>query len=461
MKKKSVWHVFSDAYEGMKNAVTRTHNKKASSPESMYSNIVGYENTPATANLIKKLKKREKLIETNERRGKTSKDKRNLAATNAFMLGDIYRYNELENAQSDIDRERAREMAGDYYTRAMLRIGNHAVDTVTMNETADGPTIDTMIDRAAEFFREHSDLPPNVEINFDNLRETARNARTQVYCAPIPASSAKTKRKPGQSAKQHAQENFYAQRNIRSDPQNVHEPQVSNEIEHIYKIIQHENDKEEMVTGGALNRVKVTPNAIKKEVEAYKFSDEETKKRALSVLETMSRDNSITKLHDTEKNVLINVWKRINSSDNQGNRENLKDSFMDALANGMEKNYSGDYVQVCTNGRCSRIINSLTLIDASPEISKPVKTRDMMKNEILSSAYAIVQEELSKTTPDVAKAYSGSTPESQINEELQGRVDSFVQDVKDKIDKKVRKDYENQADQGAIDNFILDAQAGV
>jgi hypothetical protein len=476
MKKKHPANMFSDAYDGMVHAITRKYDKTFTSPDKLYESLVGYENDEITELTLNKLKKQEKLIQTNERRGKTSKSKRNAAATNAFMLGDIYRYNTMENAEDELERQQAREMAGDYYTRAIQRIGNHAVDTVIDNETANGPTVDAMIDRAQEFFATNEDLPVGMEIDFTNVRDNVRDARVQAYFGPAqpirpparrtePARTVrKIKRKPNQTVKQNAQENFYAARNIRSDPQNVHETQVSNELERIYRHIQHENDKEEMITGGITNRRNLTISDIREAVQSHKgFSDEDTRQRALSVLNTMSTGNDISKLHDNETNVVTNVWKRIHSSDNTGNRENLRNSFMDALASGQELNHYGDYATVCANGRCGRIINSLTLMDNNETISKPLKTREIMKNEIFSKSYTILNNELMKASTDVAKAYNGATPESQIDDDLQRRLDQFEARVKDKIDSNIRDDYRDVdgTDAAALDNLIKDAQAGI
>ena len=135
---------------------------------------------------------------------------------------------------------------------------------------------------------------------------------------------------------------------------------------------------------------------------------------------------------------------------------------MDALASGQELNHYGDYATVCANGRCGRVINSLTLMDANDTISKPIKTREIMKNEIFSKSYAILHTELMKAPTDVAKAYNGATPESEIDEELQSRVEHFQERVKEKIANTIREDYRDSSiDPQTLDNFIRDAHAGI
>jgi hypothetical protein len=224
-----------------------------------------------------------------------------------------------------------------------------------------------------------------------------------------------------------------------------------------------ENDKEDMITGGAENHQNIDIAAIRKEILAHSFTSEPARQRAISVLETMGKGGEVTALHDNEKNILINVWKRVHSSDNDDRRQFLKDAFMDSLSNGMEKNYYGDYAMVCANGRCDRVINSLTLIDSNPEISKPVKTKEIMRNEVLAKSYTILQEELKRADTAVVRAYNGSTPESEITTEVQGQVDDFITRVKGKIETQVRDDYKESdvRDPGIIDNLIKDAQSGV
>lgn len=466
-KKEKLSNLFSDTYESMIYAITKNSDKSKNDPEKIYNGMVGYEKNDIIKKTSTKLKKREKLLLDHERRGKLTKNKINEAVTNSFMLGDIYRFSEMENAQNELERVRAIEMAGDYYMRTMNRIRNNPVDTIIGNEIENGPTIDMMIDRADEFFQVNDDLPVNIEINFNDLRDTMRDARAQAYLgnhvAPRTSVKKRPLRKPNQTVKQFTQEQFYEPKNIRSDAQNVHEPQVSNSISQIYTVIKHENDKEDMLTGGLDNRKNLDLGSIKQAVTEHNFTDEPGRQRALSVLETMSKGGEVTVLHDNEKNILLNVWRRIHSGDNSEQREFLKDAFMDSLSNGMEKNYYGDYAMVCANGRCDRVINSLTLIDSNPLISKPIKTKEIMRNEILSKSYSILQDELKRAPTNVAKAYNGSLSESQIDADLQNQVDVFVNNVKDKIETQIREDYKESDVRGetTLDNLIKDAQSGV
>lgn len=469
VKKEKFGNMFADAYDSMVHTVTRNYDKSSNAPTTIYNRMVGYEKGDNITRASEKLKKKENMYTNHERRGKLSRKHQNAAATNSFMLGDIYRFSEMENAENEIERDRAREMAGNYYTRTLTRMGTLPIDTVIGNEAADGPTVDMMIDRADEFFRDN-DLPANIEIDFDGLRNTMRNARVQAYLGranttnttnTIKKRSSKPK-KPDQTNKQYAQEQFYEPKNVRSDPQNVHETQVSNDLQKIYNHILYENNKEDMITGGIDNRQGVTIESIREAINSRNFSDESERRRALSVLETMSKGGEVTKLNDNERNILLNVWKRIHSSDNDHQRANLQESLIDSLSSGMEKNYFGDYAMVCANGRCARVINSLTLLDANKDISKPPVTKEIMKNEIFSKSYRILEDQLKKAPVDVAKAYNGLTPESQIDEDLNKRVEEFTKNVKDKIEKQIRSDYKSSsASSETIENLIKDAQSGV
>lgn len=466
-KKEKLSNIFSDTYESMVYAVTKSNNKSKNDPEKIYNSMVGYEKNDIIKKASIKLKKREKLLSDHEKRGKLTKNKINEAVTNSFMIGDIYRFSEAENAQNELERIRAIEMAGDYYMRTINRIRNNPLDTIIGNEIENGPTVDMMIDRADEFFQVNDDLPVNIEINFNNLRDVMRDARAQAYLGNHVTSRTPSKklptRKHNQTIKQFNQEQFYEPKNIRSDAQNVHEPQVSKSISQIYDVIKHENDKEDMITGGLDNRKDLDIGSIRTEVTKHKFMDEPARQRALSVLETMSKGGEVTVLHDNERNILLNVWRRIHSGDNSEQREFLIDAFMDSLSNSMEKNYYGDYAMVCANGRCDRVINSLTLIDSNPVISKPIKTKEIMRNEILSKSYNILQGELKRAPANVAKAYNGSLSESQIDTDLQNQVDNFVNNVKDKIETQIREDYKESDlhNEATLENLIKDAQSGV
>jgi len=469
-KKEKLANLFSDAYDNMVYTVSRDGAKN--SPEKVYNSMVGYEKSDIINKASNRLKKKEKLLTDHEKRGKLKGRKHNEAAVNSFMLGDIYRFSELENAQDEIERDRAREMTGDYYMRTMTRIRNNPLDTIIGNELDRGPTVDMMIDRADDFFQLNDDLPVNIEIDFDNLRNTVRDARVEAYLGnprihntvitQTPAKK-RTPRRANQNDKQYSQEQFYEPKNIRSDAQNVHESQVSHDIGRIYTAIKFENDKEDMVSGGIDNRQNITTDAIRQAIATHNFANEAARQRARTVLDTMASGGDITTLHDNERNIILNVWKRIHSGDNDGRKEFLKEAFMDSLSNGMEKNYYGDYAMVCANGRCDRVINSLTLIDNNPTISKPVKTKEIMKNEVFSKSYNILQEELKRAPTNVAKAYNGTTPEDQIDEDLQRQVDDFTSGVKDKIETQIREDYKESdvRDVGTIDNLIKDAKSGI
>lgn len=473
-KKEKLANVFSDAYDSMVHTVTCSYDKTTGLPEKLYNNMVGYEKSENMNNASAKLKKKEKLYQSHEQRGNLSRNQQNAAATNSFILGDIYRFSEMENAENEIERDRAREMAGEYYNRTLMRINARPVDTVIGNEIGDGPTVDMMIDRADEFYQINNDLPTNIEIDFNNLRDTVRAARVMAFLggandgnnntATVMNNTPKRKRVPrkhNQTTKQYAQERFYEPKNIRSDPQNVHETQVSGDLERIYTNIKFENDKDDMITGGVDNRQGVSIEDIRNAINAHKFSKEDERRRALTVLDTMNNGGEITKLHDNERNVLLNVWKRIHSSDNDNRRDNLRASLIDSLASGMEKNYYGDYAMVCANGRCGRVINSLTLLDANKDISRPIKTKEIMKNEVFSKSYKILENELKKAPADVVKAYNGTTPESQINAELTKRVDDFMDNVKSKIETQIRADYDGSTNDATLENLIKDAQSGV
>lgn len=314
-----------------------------------------------------------------------------------------------------------------------------------------------MINRIEDFYedyiaRETLDLNNQIPFrrpNFNRIRETVRNKRLQ---------------NTEPTNKKNSLKKYYKERKITNDPQNVHDSQVGNDIKNVYDRIRQKNSLEEGFP---------TLEEIKSAILKHKFTSADKQDRALRAFEKLSQKNLNTKLNTTEDQILLNVWKRINSPENAAHRVGLRDVLFDSMADSIELNRYGEYMEVCLVGRCNRILQSLTLLDKDPEIATPIKTTEILRNEILSKSYVIIQNELKKAPLDVSNAYNGITyigphqaalTENQnVNNDqqnLNAKIKEFENKTKLEIERLIRQEYIG-VDPKILDNLIKDAQAGV
>jgi hypothetical protein len=110
-------------------------------------------------------------------------------------------------------------------------------------------------------------------------------------------------------------------------------------------------------------------------------------------------------------------------------------------------------------GRCARVLGALTLLDSNPEIAKPMKTKEIMRDEAFSKAHKIVQDILKATPKNIVDAYN-SGPNTQISEQVQTQIHQLEADMRTKIETTLREDYKD-SNVASLNTIISDALAGV
>ncbi len=259
--------------------------------------------------------------------------------------------------------------------------------------------------------------------------------------------------------KQLTQDNYFGEQEIRNDPQNVHETQVNNDMLRIYQNVAHRNDQDpEFMNVNNQNPGANSISEIREYAKTYKFADPKHRDRALKTINKMAEGNWITNLHARESDILDNVWKRSKSADNRANQAELRAALMDSLADCVESGYNGQDYQVCASGRTARVLNSLTLLDTDEKISAPVRTAEILRNEVFTKSHKIIQDALKETDDETARAYNGAleTPAPDV----EYKVKAFEAHVKERINNTLRDEY-HDVDQKVLTNLITDAQAGV
>lgn len=162
---------------------------------------------------------------------------------------------------------------------------------------------------------------------------------------------------------------------IKSSSQNVHDTNVNDELSNRYQAIKNSqlaNDSNGILFTNMID-----------------FIEKNDKNK--SIVKNFNYDEEISRFKDQESNIWYTVWKRIHAPENTDNIESLMNSFRDAVIDCTE-----DGSTVCTVGRVTRALNSLTLMDKNTKIASPVKTDDIERKEVYDKAYDILQRELNK-----------------------------------------------------------------
>lgn len=448
---KSTGSLPSAPFSGLKNAASKTYDEYFAGPESLYHKTVGHVNNDTTKMAVTKARKKEKMNKRNEKFADISDKNMNEATTNAFILGDLLRFNVAPNTEN---REDIRQEAANAYQNVLNRVTRNP-DAVIAGHHDNLPAPEYMVDRIEDFYENYIaqavfDFDTN---RFDQARDNLRHARVRAATQPRLVGVRKIKKrvKSNASDKQKHQDAYFEERAVGNDPQNVHESEITNQMRNIYKLVAQENKK--------LNDTH-NIKQIKQAVKGHEFETPEKRKRALKALNIIQGGHWVSSLNDREDKVLLNVWTRIHDPRNKENKDSLKTALMDSLAECVAPDYYGVDQSVCTMGRTERVINSLTLLDSDEDISKPVKTKEIMRNEVFTKSYKIIQDELKKMPTEVVRAYNGVTSPDEQGPDLQESVKTFEQMLKDKIADDVVNTYPS-AKQDTIEQLIKDAQAGV
>lgn len=470
---------FQDSMNRMKNSVSKSWDSYFTSAESMYEKTIGYINDDAAKMALNKAIQKEKMYTRNENLGRLSDKNIADAAATSFMIADLYRFNVAPNETNQESIAAVEDAAATQYAIALHRIAINPLSVVKTSETYI-PAPEFVIDRVEDFYEDYivrvttDNRDPNEHLinvipELQQLRTNVRNARIEAarnaaVAGILPRRLPSNKKKRSKNAeplteKEMIRENYFAENDIRNDPQNVHESQVNKDMARIYQNILNRNKIEDELLGFSNDDISANINAIKNYAKSFKFENPKGKDRALKTIDVMSKGNWITSLNARESEILSNVWKRTGSAENEQNRISLQSSLMNSLADCIEDGYNGNEYQVCISGRVGRVLGSMTLLDANEQISEPIKTAEILRNEIFSKSYKIIQDSLKETDDETARGYNG-TLESPAPE-VETKVRVFEDQVRDRIETTLRKEYEDKVDKKILENLIQDAKAGV
>jgi hypothetical protein len=405
--------ILLDTCTSMANSANYQYDQYFTSPLKLYEKTIGHEFDDTAKLALQKAQKKEDMYYYNETANRMSRNKIADATVNSFVLANLLNYNAND-----------RDKAENYYNTTLRRITENPAQMVNTN-------VDFIIDRTQDFYDDYA-LQTLDPIIVNQIYRNINTARNNVRNAKV-ANTA------------NSGDHYYQTQPLLNDPQNVHDSYVNENMRKIYTNIITQNTLESPIATSIAE--------IKEAVKKYPFSNKKMKTHALQIVDRMAAGNAISSLQTNERDLLLNIWNRIHSADNSESRDSLKLAFMNALADGMEKSSNGDYHEICTSGRCSKMLGALTILDAHPEISRPMQTKQMLRNEIFAKTYQIIQNQLAQAPRDIAESYNGTSNSVDLTD--------FYISLKNDIDAAIRADYMNLVKKEDLDEIIKDAQAGV
>jgi len=210
---------------------------------------------------------------------------------------------------------------------------------------------------------------------------------------------------------------------VRSDPQNVHDTTVQDEMQMRYDRI-----KRSIHGGTFLSGLRESINSPGAHIVLDRI---------------ISNPAMIDKLSATDEDVLRAVWARINDPANAGRREDL----IAALQHNLENCYNDGSI-VCVTGRVNNILDSLTAIDVNPAISEPVVSTDILRKDIMQHVAQIIN-----TLPDgEKKIYETGEDHAEFQQ--------FAEKIKTRIDTEIRENF-GQHSGSSLEKIILEAKSAI
>ncbi len=429
-------------YENLVNGAQYQYHKYVTSPEQLYERTIGYTFDNNAKLALEKSLKKESMHSHNEELCHLSSQNTGDAIQTAYILGNLYNYNApIEPANYG--------RASMYFNRALSRILTNPI------AATDGSTpVESMIDRVQDFYEQPITvggaaeiIAPNDRPNFPRLRHIVRQAR--VVNAQI-----KTAAKSILPPKIMAIENYYQERPLPNDPQNVHDSEFNEELGTLYRALVAKN----MHTDKPLERAEhvVTDEELLQEIDKY-IQGRPEESRARPIFQRMQEAATISSLGTNERRILLETWKRTHAPINvKANKvDDLRAAIVQGLADCMESRELGKWSEVCVTGRCGRVLGALTLIDADQTLSTPLKTQAVLRKEAFAAAYRIINDTLEAAPNNIVEQYQGFKP---ITDEA--AVNKLEIDLHKEIDTGLRQIYSHVSSR-VLDPLIKDAQAGI
>lgn len=223
---------------------------------------------------------------------------------------------------------------------------------------------------------------------------------------------------------------------VRSDPQNVHDSTVNASLR------------------GTLLKIRKNVDPAREISSARKYvqkvMDAERRGRALRALDAITSDHIYT-FGDTEANIFAYVWSRATDPGNARSTDNIREAIVDALASSIEGETT-----VCINGRASRVLSALTLLDHDKSVAEPPKTLDIYRQQIFGELAKLVESE----TERVASGHGDLAASAQKyrGDDIPADDRPFTEHLDTKIEEHIRG-YGDQLAPNDIERLVAECKA--
>lgn len=161
------------------------------------------------------------------------------------------------------------------------------------------------------------------------------------------------------------------------------------------------------------------------------------RERAQRVLNRVKQGERISTFDDTEDNIFAHVWDRTKHPRNRARADFMREAVGNALADSVEKGN-----EVCINGRCAHLLNSLATLDHDPAMGSAM-TFEAYRNQIYQETKQIVSDEIARAKGDagvmhdVAVAFEAGDEIDTGNKDLTAADQQFRAEIKAAIDSNI------------------------
>jgi hypothetical protein len=194
---------------------------------------------------------------------------------------------------------------------------------------------------------------------------------------------------------------------------------------------------------------------------------------AIAVAERTRRGERVVAIGATDSECLQRVWQRADDARNVDVRDHMRRAVFDALVDAWEMGFTQQRHIVCVNGRTSRILAALVLLDWDQR-NWSVKSLEQFKNEVFERSTKIIAAEAATaaagTDPDLRAAAAAWVAKTPAELEAAGASDEASERLAEKMRDAIAQDIDGLvAAQGlkgllaqpVIDAVRLEAQAAV
>ena len=214
---------------------------------------------------------------------------------------------------------------------------------------------------------------------------------------------------------------------IRNDSQNVHDSDVSkstlSSLSKIKKINSHQNCNKDF---------EICQTEVMDSLFSDKYSSTE-KENAIKLMDSLHRFKH-SRYNDSEKGIFKEVWNRINSKDNEVNKDELVTSFIKGLDSGIEYD-----IPVCSTGKIVRMISSLEKLDNNDIVN--IKPGWAFDKEISDMVVNTREKMLKDKGDSFEQLYNGYNPDVKNGNNQD--VEMFIDEVKNNVKRKACDSYVN------------------